>query len=421
MGANYRKHTGRAPRSDYSARKLIPANSSSSKERFYGKGKTESANDNAKDESLPEGWSILEPNRVKERRLAAGYPTVDSLAMKIGTMSYQRLHKIESGIVVVRDSEYELIARTLEMPVSMLKLPMLMHSETVQWMKLWGKEQRLEEGGDHDAVLLAAYVRYHARKKDLNKAKICKFAKVNANAMHYIWHAAKPIDRYPDTTMMATMMLTENSSWDNVILDSRAYYAAGLLTEEIKKVQKPRVRYAPEDPDKRAPWTYDVDPFRERQPRSQYINAYTSDEAPGRSPIKLKALADRRRHVRRLIQFFSDAKTIHQIVKRDDNPWATLLDYYPKGEEAILSMANVDTARITLHRLMCVKYLQANGDLSITPLSHMLGITHERLRQMKNEEPTRGIKAVMPKADAQYHDLAPDWSKFRSSTIKKAA
>ena len=184
MGANYRKHTGRAPRSDYGPRKLIAATSLSSKERFYGKNQPATANDNTKDESLPKGWSILEPNRVKERRLAAGYPTTDSLALKIGTMSYQRLHKIESGIVVVRDSEYELIARTLEMPVHMLQLPMLMHSETVQWMELWGKDQRLEEGGDHDAVLLAAYVRYHAREKDLNKAKICKQAKVNSSAMH---------------------------------------------------------------------------------------------------------------------------------------------------------------------------------------------------------------------------------------------
>lgn len=421
MGANYRKHTGRAPRSDYGPRKLIAATSLSSKERFYGKNQPAPANDNTKDESLPKGWSILEPNRVKERRLAAGYPTTDSLALKIGTMSYQRLHKIESGIVVVRDSEYELIAKTLEIPVYMLQLPMLMHSETVQWMELWGKDQRLEEGGDHDAVLLAAYVRYHAREKDLNKAKICKQAKVNSSAMHYIWHAAKPIDRYPDTTMMATMMLTENSIWDNVILDSRAYYAAGLLTEEIKKVQKPRVRYAPEDPDKRAPWTYDIDPFRKKQPRSQYINAYTSDEAPGRSPKKLKALAERRRYVRRLIQFFKDAKMIHKIIKKDDNPWATLLDYYPKGEDTIRSMTNVDTAKITLHRLMCVKYLQANGDLSITPLSHMLGITHERLRQMKNEEPTRGIKAVMPKSHVEHLAHEPEWSKFRNSTIKKAA
>ena len=426
MGADYRKtDSSRRPREYYGPRKLVAANSNSTKQQFYGKSAIASANDNAnndnaKDESLPRGWSILEPNRVKERRLAAGYETADQLALKIATMSYARLHKIESGLVVVRDSEYELIAKVLGIPVHHLQLPMLMHSETVQWMEIWGKEDRLEEGGDHDAVILAAYVRYHAERRQLNKATICANAKVPTNAMHFIWHAAKPIDRYPDTTMMATMMLTENSSWDNVIKDSRGYYAAGMLIDQVKKVQAPRVRYAPEDPDKRAPWTYDVDPFREHQPRSQYVNAYTS-EGTRATPTKIKDLTERRSRTKRLIQFYNDAKLIHRIAMRDKDPRATLLEYHPHEHKAIAKIETEEAARITLHRLMCIKYLQANADMIATPFSVMLGVSAERIRQMKADEVRRGLVALIPHRGLKSEVKEPRWSDYRHNCLLKAA
>lgn len=420
MGANYRKHTGQAPRSDYSPRKLVPANSNSPKERFYGKGEPKSANDNAKDESLPKGWSILEPNRVKERRLAAGYATTDSLAMKIGTMSYQRLHKIESGVVVVRDSEYELIAQVLEMPVSMLKLPMLMHSETVRWMELWGKDQRLEEGGDHDAVLLAAYVRYHARKRNLNKAKICKMAKVSSNAMHFIWHAAKPIDRYPDSTMMATMMLTGNSSWDKVIRGSLSHYAAGLLTEEIKKVQKPRVRYAPEDPDKRAPWTYDINPLREHQPRRQFINAY-AQQTPVEWEARIKGIKERRRKTHRLIEIYEDAKIMVGYARDDKNPLNTLMELCPYERETIAEISNQWDARVILLRFIVISYLQDNEDVTAASFASILGVTPERVYQMQDVAEEKGLAGLIAQNTETFLFPEVEWSTFRSRNLKRAA
>ena len=261
MGANYRISTGRAPREDYAPRKLI----SSTDTVYRGSSRRKSPspqNDNVEDESLPRGWSILEPNRIKERRLAAGYKTTDALSLKINSISYLRLHKIECGIVVVRESEYELIADALGLTVDQLKLPMLMKSETVQWMDLWGADRTIEEGGSHNDVLLAAYVRYHAHKFEMGPTQVAKHVGVPQNAMHFIWHAAKPIDRYPDTTMHATMKLTGHDSWDEVITASQDHYQAGHLEDFVKDVQKPRVRYAPEDPSKMAPSTYDTNPFR---------------------------------------------------------------------------------------------------------------------------------------------------------------
>ena len=429
MGADYRKSTGRAPRTDYGPRKLVPVRTASSRERLYGKGETTPSNDNAvndnvPDESLPRGWSILEPNRVKERRLAAGHKTTHSLSMAIGSISYQRLHKIESGTVVVRDSEYELIAKKLDLPVHLLQLPMLMHSETVKWMEIWGKDSLIEEGGDHDAVLLAAYVRLHARRRDVNKAQICKMAKVNSHAMHHIWHAAKPIDRYPDTTMMATMMLTENTSWDNVITDSRAYYTAGFLTEDVRAVQRPRVRYAPEDPDKRAPWTYDVDPFRARRPREQYVNAYTDPVVPDILPSKAKVIEERQRRIDMLIQNYKDAKLILKIAKEDEEPIATLLEYHPKYRKEILAIENEDLARATLHRMMCICYLEANPRAPATPFARTLGITVERVRQLRHKVRAEGLAGMILKQVQglqAYDPEEPRWDDFGIDRVRRAA
>ena len=418
MGADYRQATGRRPRDDYGPRTLIPANSNSSKERFYGKGDIASANDNQKDESLPRGWSVLEPNRIKERRIAAGYATTHALSMAIGTMAYMRLHKIENGLVVVRDSEYELIARTMGIPVHLLQLPMLMHSQTVQWMELWGRDERLEEGGDHDAVLLAAYVRHHAKARRLNKAKICRMAKVPPNAMHYIWHAAKPIDRYPDTTMLATMKLTGNSSWDNVIMDSQAFYAAKMLTEEIAEIHKPRMRYAPEDPDRRAPWTYDVDPFRLRQPRTQFVNSYTDPEAPGIAPSKAKIINERRERTRRFLQNYNDAKLIVKMVREDDDPIATLLEYHPMHREAILAIKSDAAARMTLHRMMCIRYLETHPGTPTTTFARTLGITRERLRQLRHKVNDHGLPGAIMGDAQDYAPGDPIWSDFEFNTRK---
>ena len=426
MGADYRKHEGRAPRTDYSPRRLVPVSSASSHERLYGKGPQGPSNDNAfndntRDESLPRGWSILEPNRIKERRLAAGYATTHALAMRIGSMAYLRLHKIENGLVVVRDSEYELIARTLGIPVHSLQLPMLMHSQTVQGMETWGKDAQIEEGGDHDAVLLAAYVRHHAAKRHLNKARICSLAKVPSNAMHHIWHAAKPIDRYPDTTMKATMMLTENTSWDNVIIDSRAYYAGGLLTDCIRQVQEPRVRYAPEDPDKRAPWTYDVDPFRSHQPRTQFVNAYTDPEAPGISPTKAKILEERKNRTRMFLQNYNDAKLIVKMVKEDEDPVATLLEYHPKHRDAILAIGSDEAARVTLHRMMCVRYLEIHPGSPTAAFARTLRITPERLRQLRHRVRAEGLPGVIMTKVEDFVPVDPLWEDFNTSSGRRAA
>lgn len=147
---------GVRPRDEYGPRRLLP--------ETYGRRAEYRAFDKKKDdprgdEALPAEWAVVCPNRICERRKAAGYPTTMQLARAMATISYQRLKKMEHGRVIVRESEFELVAAHLGVPVEDLKLPLLTASETSEWNRIWGPSKLIEEGGDHDSVLLSAYVR----------------------------------------------------------------------------------------------------------------------------------------------------------------------------------------------------------------------------------------------------------------------
>ena len=421
MGANYRVKTGTAPRNDYSKRKLVPVKTKSPKERLYGKGVPTPENDNVRDESLPRGWSILEPNRIKERRLAAGYATTDALSMKIDSISYLRLHKIENGIVVVRESDYELIAQTLGIPVSSLKLPMLMQSETVRWMEMFGADKVIEEGGDHDAVILAAYVRYHANRIGLSQTQITAKLGGPSNCLHFIWYAAKPIDRYPDSTMMITMKLTKHDSWDAVIVGSQHAYREGLLTRFVELVRRPRVRYAPEDPSKRAPWTYDVDPFRTFKPRDRFINAYTSRRSREQDE-RLREMTLRRGDTRLRIRYYQEMKAIEREARIMRDPIAMLADLFPDYRDIIEEGASLYYARVAYARVRVIDYLLKNNDLFVKPAALFLGLTSERIRQLKSKAKAQGLVAVFPDHKRCGDGVnTPQWTDYRYLSIKRNA
>ena len=421
MGANYRIQTGTAPRKDYGKRKLVPVKTNTTTERLYGKGVPTPQNDNIRDESLPRGWSILEPNRIKERRLAAGYATTDALSLEIDSISYQRLHKIENGVVVVRESEYELIAQTLGLPVSSLKLPMLMQSETIHWMEMFGPNKTIEEGGDHDAVILAAYVRYHANRIGLGPHQIAKKMGGPSNCMHFIWYAAKPIDRYPDSTMMVTMKMTKHDSWDKVIVGSQDAYHQGIITKFVELVRRPRVRYAPEDPSKKAPWTYDVDPFRTFKPRERFINAYTNRRSKEQDE-RLREMTLRRGDTRLRIRYYQEIKSIEREAKTMRDPIAMLADLFPDYRDIIEEGASLYYARVAYARVRVIDYLLKNNDLFVKPAALFLGVTSERIRQLKNKARAQGLVAVFPDHKRCEDGInTPQWNDYRYLSIKRNA
>jgi hypothetical protein len=423
MGANYREKTGKAPRQNYKERKLISESFSLDKIKAAHGIPLKPDNDNIKDESLPRGWNILEPNRIKERRIAAGYDTTDKLSLKINSISYLRLSRLENGLLVGRESEYELIAQALEIPVASLKLPMLMRSETIQWMDLWGAKKTSGEGGDHDSVLLAAYLRYQAESKNTNPHAICSKLGLRSSTLSFMWHAEKTVDRYSDSAMYAAMALTEQDTWDDVVRESQLSYARGEISDYVRWVQKPRVRYAPEDPDKRAPWTYDIDPFRTAKKREKFENSYSRPKSlKGRINFKnhVEKLKDKRSDIHKRIKYYRDMKMIVDIVRKTESPAQMLLEKYPNHKKKEDFLQSKDYARRVLLRILCIKYLRLNDDLYVKPVAPILGMTSERVRQLKKLEESQVNQLTPYYNDHPFYLVEPKWEDYKNISIQRS-
>lgn len=383
--------TDRAPRTEYGPRALLPdAYGSRPEARKYGKGRDLDRGE----EALPREMAVLCPNRIRERRKAAGFDNAMAFARRLDSIPYQRLVRIETGRVIVRESEYELVADALKIDVEALKLPVLTRSETAEWNGKWGPDNRIEEGGDHDSVLLSAYVRQLVRATGRSRTPLAKELGAPGNTLCAIWHAEKPIDRYPDTTMAVVIRLAKAESWDTVILRSRQLYDEGRLSAEIAEIHEPRVRYAPEDPDRKAPWTYEADPFRTRQPRRE---AATPLSAPPRVETFRERIArekdeERRRKERDAHEYRSAVRSacaeaieafrtcdVHDMLER----------FYPSetDEDRAALARHDDLARTVIARTALMRF--ADDVVKKEEASAALGITIERLRQISRNSTGR--------------------------------
>lgn len=373
--------TDRRPRETYGPRSLLPAPFGSRPEtRLYGKGMEIDRGV----EALPAETAVLCPNRIRERRIQAGFDNTMAFARHIDAISYQRLMKIETGRVVVRESEYELVADALRIKVEDLKLPLLTRSETAQWNERLGVERRLEEGGDHDSVLLSAYVRKLVEATGSARTTILREWGYHSNTLCRVWHAEKPIDRYPDSTMAVVIRLAHAESWDAVILNSRQLYADHALADEIRAVQEPRVRYAPEDPDRRAPWSYSTDPFRARMSRAQTLTPLSAG--------MVERIRDRRqREKEEGVRQRQEYRSLMQRVCRDVVDEARTGDvremlerFYPEESRAALERVLADdaVARTIVARTALLRFV--DDGVKLRAASSALGITIERFRQISS-------------------------------------
>ncbi len=379
MGPDYQNTSGTRPREVYAARSLLT-------DRAKFLARISEAREPAKDESLPYAWDIIWPNRIRERREACKIPSAAALANKAGEISYQRLCRLECGTHVARQSELELISRALECDPDDLKLPVLTLSQTSAWKQEWSQLRTC--GGDHDAVLLAAYVRHLVEQTGRTRNQIIKLFRENwpipFNALNKIWFAATTVDRHPDTTMFVIMQLSGISNWEDVIRDSRRLYRKGALALHITDVQAPRVRFAPEDPDARAPWTYAIDPFRQRKERRYHIAAHTAHPGETKAEIRKRErqeqrdtyVFDTREFCRKVIEWSASTPNIERRLTR-------LFPDDPGGAERLKALADEKYPRIAAARARIVRRAQSRP-LHKPTAAAMLGITPERLRQLIN-------------------------------------
>lgn len=379
MGPDYRDNSGTRPRDDYAPRTLID-----SRAQFLAR--IAQPNDHAADESLPDGWEILWPNRIRERRLQCGIETTTILAKKAGHISYQRLCRLECGTHIGRQSELELIARPLECEPEDLLLPPLSLSQTAQWKHKWGARRTC--GGNHDAVILAAFVRYLVDQTGLSRSKLIASLStaerpISLNALSGIWHAEKSIDRWPDSTMACVMKIAGLDSWDAVIAESRSYYQDGSLIGALLEVKQPRLRYAPDDPDARAPWTFAIDPFRTRRPRQPHQAAHTTLV---RSETKTEAAQRliRERREERIERTRRICRSVITWSRNTTNIEQRLIRLFPKEKEQACMAARELTetkARIGAARARIVQ-ISDRRNLHVKTAATMLAITPERFRQL---------------------------------------
>jgi len=374
---------GVRPRDEYGPRKLLPDT--------YGRGVEHRAFDKRRDqprgdEAIPAEWAVVCPNRVAERRAAAGYPTTMHISRAMASISYQRLKRIEQGRVLVRDSEYELIADHLGIDEEALKLPLLTLEETRLWNATWGPGKLIEEGGDHDSVLLSAYVRMLVEETGLRRYAICTSMGFNSNALSFIWYAEKPIDRYPDSTMSIVIRLSGADGWDDVILASRRLYEEGMLKPYILAIHQPRVRYAPEDPDRRAPWTYEADPLRVRKGRRAVQTPLSAVPLPG---TKIERERRARQAEKQRIRDEARAEMTATIERMRCAGLDMLHEVFPEDPSGVerlkalpLSMVRTMMARTVIART-------SYRDFQRIIAADLLGVSKERIRQMHHADDGR--------------------------------
>jgi hypothetical protein len=213
--------------------------------------------------ALPRGWSFICPNRIQEQRLAKGYESVASLYRKIKTISYARLVTLETGRVYVRDSEFELIAKHLNLKAEDLRLPPLSQEETLEWAENW-TFQMFPEGGDKESVLVAAYTLHCIQNMGLNISSFARRYDFPRIKVADVINTKRMVNDYDEESKAAIKLATGETSYTSVIRKANEAYKKGHINYEIERIRAPRLKFMPEDPDKRAPWTYETDPFRKK-------------------------------------------------------------------------------------------------------------------------------------------------------------
>lgn len=204
---------------------------------------------------LPVAWDILQPNAIAETRMMRGYASLMALSRAIPSIPYARLYKLEKGTSIARDSELDIIARTLRTKPDKLVLAPMTASEAQAWAEVYSGRRQRVHGGDEQAVTLAAAIRATMKRKHIAPSSIVEDYRLPYVTYHKMINAERPIDRWSPRAMTAIIRLMGARDWDGVILASRRMKASGQLDALIREIVKPRVRFHPDDPDPRSPWT----------------------------------------------------------------------------------------------------------------------------------------------------------------------
>lgn len=147
--------------------------------------------------------TILFPNAVRERRIAAGFPSLLRFAALVPRIPYIRLSKIERGEVFARAWELREIANALNMndPADLFIDVESRAFSMRNWARTHNGMPRLNPEMDELAVLLAAAMRERrASDPALTLTQLHADYGLPAVVLSRIENAAKPFDRWNGAT-----------------------------------------------------------------------------------------------------------------------------------------------------------------------------------------------------------------------------
>lgn len=192
--------------------------------------------------------AIRFPNAIRERRRAAGIPSLLELARRLPAIPYIRLSKIERGEVVAKAGELRAIAARLGLDDAEKLLVDVEAPDfsLAPWAELSGERRPPDRENEELAMLLAAAFR--ARRSadpSLTLARLQKEHGLAAVIVSRLENAAKPFNRWNAATLAAAAAILGAEGRSALPAFLRAAHAQGRLDAWL-----PRVPGAPEREEK---------------------------------------------------------------------------------------------------------------------------------------------------------------------------
>ncbi len=179
------------------------------------------------------------PNALRERRAAAGFPSLLALSERLPEIPYIRLSKIERGEVFARAEELYRIAQVLGLhnPANLLIDPDAPGFSIKKWAGGRATGHLLNREAEELALLLAAALRrLRATQPTLTLARLHEEHRLPAVIVSRIENAVKPFDRWNADTVSALAGLFGVKDNDALIAFLRREHREGFLGQWLVRI-----------------------------------------------------------------------------------------------------------------------------------------------------------------------------------------
>ncbi|MBP6031427.1 MAG: helix-turn-helix transcriptional regulator [Sphingobium sp.] len=193
----------------------------------------------AQDIPLDPYRSILFPNAIRERRLAAGLPSLLALSHRLPQIPYIRLSKIERGEVFARAEELRTIGRALDLSdAADLLLDVDAPGFAIeQWAGDRAEGRATEQEAEQVAMLLAAALRrLRTGRPALTLALLLKDYRLPPVIISRLENATKPFFRWNEETVAALCTLFEVADRAGLVALLWRAYESGVLAEWLARI-----------------------------------------------------------------------------------------------------------------------------------------------------------------------------------------